>query len=262
MKIKGNDGNFEPCPEYNGKGVCVDVTPLRKQQSEFGERDVFKVVFEVDMDREDGSRFCVWSRNFTPSLNEKANFRKFVRGWFGRDLSDAELEDFDTETLVGKGAQLVVVHEHKEGKVYANIAACTPDRTNAPLAPSGKYVRMKDRPTSVGANAAGAASQGGGQKSVGRGQNGGAPQGGYRRAQQAESNEGDLGATKIHVGRCKGLEVRDLSSEQVVALIEKWLPQAKAGAKQTADDKRLISALEWWEKENTVTVTEEDNVPY
>jgi hypothetical protein len=258
MKIKSNDGNFEPCPEYNGKGVCVDVTPLRKQQSEFGERDVFKVVFEVDMDRDDGSRFCVWSRNFTPSLNEKANFRKFVRGWFGRDLTDAELEDFDTETLLGKPAQLVVVHEHKEGKVYANIAACTPDRSKEPLGPSGKYVRLKDRDTSP------RPSPQSGEGADGRSASAESParQGGYRRAQQAESNGGDLGATKIHVGRCKGLEVRDLSSEQVVALIENWLPQAKANAKQSADDKRLIAALEWWEKENTVAVTEEDNVPY
>jgi hypothetical protein len=245
MKIKSNDGNFEPCPEYNGKAVCVDVTPLRKQQSEYGERDVFKVVFEVDLDKEDGARFCVWSRNFTPSLNEKANFRKFLRGWFGRDLSVAELEDFDTETLLGKPAQVVVVHEHKENKVYSNIAACTPDRSGDSLKPSGKFVRTK--PTGVGANAAGAAGSGGGG------------QGGYRRAQQTEGASGDLGGTKIHVGRCKGLEVRDLSPEQVQALIGNWLPGAKTSAKPSADDKRLIAALEWWQAEQEKLA---DNVPY
>jgi len=229
MKIKSNDNDFEACPEYNGKAVCVDVTPLRKQQSEYGERDVFKLVFEVDLDREDGSRFCVWSRNFTPSLNEKANFRKFLRGWFGRDLAKEELEDFDTETLLGKPAQLVVVHEHKDN-----------------LEPSGKYVRRKDRTDEGGKQAA-------------NGKSGGASgaQGGYRHAQQTESADGDLGGTKIHVGRCKGLEVRDLSPEQVQALIGNWLPGAKASAKPSADDKRLIAALEWWEKENVA-----DNVPY
>jgi hypothetical protein len=247
MKIKSNDGNFEPCPEYSGKAVCVDVTPLRKQQSEYGERDVFKVVFEVDMEKEDGTPFCVWSRNFTPSLNEKANFRKFLRGWFGRDLSEAELEDFDTETLLGKPAMLVVVHEHKENKVYSNIAACTSDKSGDTLKPSGKFVRFKDRPTGVGANAAGAAASGSGK------------QGGYRRAQQAENASGDLGGTKIHVGRCKGLEVRDLSPEQVQALVGNWLPGAKANAKPSADDKRLIAALEWWQ---VVQEKLADNVPY
>jgi hypothetical protein len=221
MKIKNSSSHFEACPEYTGKAVIVDVTPLRKQQSQFGERDVFKVVFEVEMQRDDGTPYCVWSKNFTPTLNEKSNFRKFLRGLYGRDLSKQEMEDFDTESLIGKTAQVVVVHEFKEGETYANIAACTPDKSVTPLKSSGKYVRVKDRP----------------QKDAS----------GYRRAEQAGDSGGDLGATKIHVGKCKGLEVRDLSPEQVGALIEHWLPAAKASAKPTADDKRLIAALEAWQ---------------
>src|ERR1041385_2060410 len=80
MKIKENNNDFEACPEFTGKGVCVDVTPLRKQQSQYGERNVFKIVFEVDAEKEEGGRYCVWSNNFTPTLNEKASLRKFLRG--------------------------------------------------------------------------------------------------------------------------------------------------------------------------------------
>src|SRR2546425_532410 len=160
MKIKANNASFEPCPEYTGKAVCVDVTPLRKQQSQYGERNVFKLVFEVDMAKEDGTRYGVWSTNFTPTLNEKSSLRKFLRDWFGRDLSKAELEDFDTETLIGKAAQLVVVHQHKDGEVYANIAACTPGKSGDPLKPSGKFVRMKDRQAEPGSHSAGAQTQG------------------------------------------------------------------------------------------------------
>src|SRR5690349_1317815 len=178
MKIKANNNDFEPCPEFTGKAVCVDVTPLRKQQRQYGERNVFKLVFEVDAEKEDGSPYAVWSPNFTPTLNEKASLRKFLRGWFGRDLSTAELEDFDTETLIGKPAQLVVVHEHKDGKVYANIAACTPDKSGEPLKPSGKFVRAKDRATSPAPQGAGA-------------------QGGYRRTQPAQGGS-EHEAVKIH----------------------------------------------------------------
>jgi hypothetical protein len=235
MKIKGNNSNFEACPEFTGKAVCVDVTPLRKQQSQFGERDVFKVVFEVDLDKEDGGRFCVWSHNFTPSLNEKANFRKFLRAWFGRDLMESEMAEFDTETLIGKPAQLVVVHEHKDGQVYANIAACTPDKSGAPLKASGKFTRRKDRDGAEGQGASGGG-QGGG--------------GGYRRAEGAGGAGGtDHGAVKVHVGKYTGIELRDLNPEAVQALVEKWLPTAKANAKPTADDKRLVAALEWWAAE-------------
>jgi hypothetical protein len=249
MKIKANNSNFEACPEFTGKAVCVDVTPLRKQQSQYGERDVFKVVFEVDMDRDDGSRYCVWSRNFTPSLNEKANLRKFVRGWFGRDLTKAELDDFDTDSLIGKTAQVVVVHEHKDGETYANIVACTPDKSNEPLKATGKYVRVKDRDTSPRPSPQG-----------GEGERNGSA-GTYRRAEPvaAQPSE-DYLSVKIHVGRCKGLEVRDLAPEQVQALIGNWLPVAKANAKPTADDKRLMAALESWTVANQPKET--DDVPY
>ena len=224
MKLKANSSNFEPCPEFSGRAVCVDVTPLKKQQSQFGERDVFKVVFEVDADKDDGSRYCAWSRNFTPTLNEKANFRKFLRSWFGRDLTSNEMSEFDTETLIGKPAHLVIVHEHKDGETYANIVACTPEKSAEPLKPCGKYVRVKDR-------------QGTGVPATG----------GYRRAEQpAGSGAVDHGAVKVHVGKYKGIELRDLNLEAVQALCEKWLPGAKANAKPTADDKRLIAALDWW----------------
>jgi hypothetical protein len=221
----------------------VDVTPLRKQQSQYGERNVFKIVFETDTEKEDGSPFCVWSPNFTPTLNEKASLRKFLRGWFGRDLSTAELEDFDTETLIGKPAQLVVVHEHKDGKVYANIAACTPDKAGEPLKPSGKFVRTKDRNTSP-------------QPSP---QGGEGARGGYRRAQQPAEAGSEHASVKIHVGKCKGLELRDLSADQVQALVANWLPAAKANAKPLADDKRLIAALDWWQAEQEKAT---DDVPY
>jgi hypothetical protein len=221
----------------------VDVTPLRKQQSQFGERDVFKVVFEVEKQRDDGTPYCVWSKNFTPTLNEKSNLRKFLRSLYGRDLTKQEMEDFDTESLVGKGAQLVVVHEFKDGETYANIAACTPDKSGTTLTASGKYVRVKDRPPKDGQAATGG-------------------NGGYRRAEPVSNGGGDLLATKIHVGKCKGLEVRDLSPEQVGALVENWLPTAKANAKPTADDKRLIAALEGWQTGQAGTTAEGDDVPY
>lgn len=246
MKIKGNNSNFTPCPEYNGKAVCVDVTPLRKRQGQYGESNVFKIVFEVDATREDGSRFCVWSRNFTPTLNEKANFRKFLRGWFGRDLSETELAEFDTETLLGKPAQIVVSHEHKDGEVYANIMACLPDKSGAPLKPSGKFIRAKDRQQGEG-DGAGAEPQA-------------SDGGGYRRSEQPASGGAvDHAAVKVHVGKCAGLELRDLSPEQVQALVERWLPTAKANAKPTADDKRLMAALDWWVSTQAAA---DDNVPY
>lgn len=253
MKIKANSSSFEACPEYTGKAVCVDVTPLRRQPSQYGEREMFRLVFEVDIEKEEGVRYCVWSKGFTPSLNEKSSLRKFLRGWLGRDLTAEELEEFDTETLVGRPAQLVVVQEHKDSETYANIMACLPERSGEPLAPSGKFIRAQDRQAEVGSRGAGA---GTGVPASAAGAAGGSA---FRRSRQAGSSDADFGATQIHVGRCKGLELRDLAAEQVQALIDNWIPRSKANPKPSAEDRRLVAALEWWAAKRDAEI---DNVPY
>ena len=235
MRIKTGSGNFQPCPEYNGSAVCVDVTPLKTVQTQYGPKEKFRFVFEISQSKDDGTPWCVWSAPFTPSYHENSALRPFLRKWMGRELTPEETKTFDTEDMLGKAAHITVIHEHSDGEVYANIALIQPDKSAQPLKPSGKFVRMKDRPPKDG--------------------------NGYRRAEPASDGtaNGDLGATKIHVGKCKGLEVRDLSPEQVGALVDHWLPTAKANAKPTADDRRLIAALDAWQ---AAREKEDDNVPY
>lgn len=228
MKIKNNSGNFQPCPEYTGSAVCVDVTPLKTVQTQYGPKEKFRFVFEIAETKYDGTPWCVWSAPFTPSYHENAALRPFLRKWMGRELTADELKNFDTEDLLGRTAHITVIHEHSDGEVYANIALIQPDKASEPLEASGKYIRVKDRPPKDGQ--AGAASTGGG----------------YRRAEQPTSGTPDHASVKVHVGKYAGHELRDLSLEAVKALVEKWLPTGKALAKPTADDKRLIAALEWW----------------
>lgn len=241
MRIKTNSGNFQPCPEYTGPAVCVDVTPLKTVQTQYGPKEKFRFVYEIGQTKDDGTPWCVWSAPFTPSYHENSALRPYLRKWMGRELSPEEIKNFDTEDMLGRAAHITVIHEHSDGEVYANIALITPDKSPEPLKPSGKFVRMKDRPPK---DAPGGGVQGGG----------------YRRAEQPAAASADLGATKIHVGKCKGLEVRDLSPEQVGALIEHWLPTAKANPKPLADDKRLIAALEAWQAAQKPV--DDDNIPY
>jgi hypothetical protein len=245
MRIKNNSGNFQPCPEYTGSAVCVDVTPLKTVQTQYGPKEKFRFVFEIGKTKDDGTRWCVWSAPFTPSYHENSALRPFIRKWKGRDLTEEELNTFDTEDLLGCSAHITVIHEYSNGEVYANIGLIQPDKAAEPLKPSGKFVRMKDRPPKDQPVAA--PSDAGGSS-------------GYRRAQQPAMDGHNLGATKIHIGRFRGLELRDIAPEQVGALIENWLPTAKANAKPTADDKRLIAALDWWQ--STQKPDEDDNVSY
>lgn len=243
MKLTKNSKPFEPCPEYSGQAVVVDVTPLKKTETAYGPKETFKVVLETPLLREDGTPYCVWSRGFTPSLHEKAAFAQFIRKWFGRALTAAEEAEFDTENLLGKTAEITVVHEEgRTGETYANIALIRPDKTGKAMKPSGKFKRMKDRE-----------------------QNNGAADAEYRRAEQAgdSGDATDWRRTKVHIGKHKGLDVGDLDRPAVQALIEHWLPEVKAKAKPLADDKRLIAALEAAQKELAAEAeVDPDNIPY
>lgn len=234
---------FEPCPTFMGKAVCVDVTPLKTMRSQYGEQEKFFVVFEIDQEREDppegqSSRWCVWSRPFTPSFGERSNFRKFIIQWFGRALTVEELETFDTEDLIGRPALVSVSQETDEtGAKYANLVACQPDTSPDPLEPSGTFTRKKDRPEK------GQAGAGGAQFKRTPSQPSAPPKPATKTAPGAATQ--DPGGVVIHFGKAKGVELNDMSKDQIRSLIEKWLlGYYPTIPKPSADDKRLATALE------------------
>ena len=217
MKLSENKtDDFEQHPESDCTGVLVDITPLKEVESNFGKKEVFKLVFESSIVRDDDRPFLIWSRGFTPSLHEKSAFRAFLRQWFGRDLHATELKEFDTETLIGRTARLSIVHSEYNGKTYANIGLIRPDKSGEPLQPSGKYIRIEDRDQDGKFRPA----TGGGESAEG-----------WRR-------------TKVHVGKHKGLDLGDLEREAVEALVTRWLPAAMAMEKPHKADRNLISALQ------------------
>lgn len=58
---------------------------------------------------------------YTYSLNEKANLRKMLSSWRGRDFNEKELAGFDLFTIMGKGCLLSVVHRESNGNTFANV---------------------------------------------------------------------------------------------------------------------------------------------
>jgi hypothetical protein len=230
MKLtERKSGNFTPHPETDGtvRAVIVDVTPTKVVQSQYGEREVFRLVYETEvMDEANNRRFCVWSRGYTPSINEKANFRKDLKRILGRDLTPSEREGFDPECLLGKPVQLIVQHEQSQtGDIFATISFIGPDKGSNPLKPSGTFVRAKDRE----------------QKDAPAGESAA-----YRKAPAAADDEGrtDWQRVKVHVGKNAGLDLGDLDEASVRALIAHWLPTHAENPKPKADDKRLAAALE------------------
>lgn len=214
MKLsEKKQSNFSPHPETEGpiKAVLVDVTELKKRMTQYGEKDEFRLVFETEaMDEENDRRFCIWSRGYTPSLNEKAALRRDLKKMMGRDLTSAELGEFDLEALIGFGVKLIIQHEHKDDRTYANISFMAPDRDKTTLKPSGKYTRIRDREIDG-------------------------------EASEEKSEDPSWETVMVHVGKYKGKLLGEVDETGVATLIEKWLPKAVADKK--AEDKALVAAL-------------------
>jgi hypothetical protein len=217
MKLsEKKNSNFTPHPETEGpiKAVLVDVTELKTRMTQYGNKDEFRLVFETEvMDEENDRRFCIWSRGYTPSLNEKAALRRDLKKLMGRDLTSLELNEFDLEALIGHGVKLIIQHETKDDRTYANISFMAPDRDKETLKPSGKYTRIRDREVDG--------------ESDGN--------------SEEKSEQPGWESVEIHVGKYKSKKLGEVDEAGVATLIEKWLPKAKADGK--AEDAALVAAL-------------------
>ena len=257
ISATGGKKDFAPCPEFSGRAVCVDVTPLKEYETEYGVKQKFKFAFEIEL--QDDSRdpvqpWVVFTKPMVPSLHEKAALTKFLKDWFGRKLTDQENKSLDLESLIGRPASLVIGHEQSAdgSKTYANIKLIMAHKAGEPLAASGLWVRLQDRPAKDGAEGKAPAS---GDSSFRKTSGGGQPA------------TDDPSKVKVHVGKHKGIELRELTEESITSLIEHWLPKARAEVKQSADDKRLINGLTWYQTkfkadEEAQVKLEEDDLPY
>jgi hypothetical protein len=257
ISATGGKKDFAPCPEFSGRAVCVDVTPLKEYETEYGVKQKFKFAFEIEL--QDDSRdpvqpWVVFTKPMVPSLHEKAALTKFLKDWFGRKLTDQENKSLDLESLIGRPASLVIGHEQSAdgSKTYANIKLIMAHKAGEPLAASGLWVRLQDRPAKDGDSKAAPAT---GDSSFRKTSGGGQPA------------TDDPSKVKVHVGKHKGIELRELTEESITSLIEHWLPKARAEVKQSADDKRLINGLTWYQAkfkaaEEAQMKLEQDDIPY
>ena len=217
VSTKPSGGNFQPCPEYSGRAVCVDITPLKAYETQYGTKQKFKIAFELDLidqSRNPVQPWVVMTAPMTASLHEKAGLTKFLKDWHGRALTPAETTGLDLDTLIGRPATVVIVHEQSQDgtKTYANIKLIMPHKSGEPLQPSGLWVRMKDRP----------------------------PREDDQVKTTAPVKPVDV---KVHVGKFRGTPLSELTNDAVRGLAEHWLPKAKVNSGKTPEDIALIAAV-------------------
>jgi len=159
-------GDFENCPEGMWDAVCVDVIDLGITKTGFKDKagnDEEKpmvafgfqvaVVDENDkpLTQANGQPFYIRSRynNTLGGGSKRSNLLDFLENWTGKTIPDDVREKgFDLDAMLGRNAQVVVVHrQNKGGKTFANIKTITPARKGATkLKATPEFVRVKDRP--------------------------------------------------------------------------------------------------------------------
>lgn len=78
---------------------------------------------------ERGEQPLVISKEYTLSMNEKANLRKDLKSWRGKDFTEDEAKSFDITKLIGAPCMLNIIHKPKvsdPNSFYEQIAGITP----------------------------------------------------------------------------------------------------------------------------------------
>lgn len=129
----GSNKTFKPVPAGVHDAVCSHVIDLGYEYSEKFQKEDRKImiIWEINEPSDSGLPMTI-NKRYTLSLNEKAALRKDLRGWRGQDFTEEQLKGFDVEVLKGKQCQLHIIHNEKDGKVYANIASVLPKGKSSP----------------------------------------------------------------------------------------------------------------------------------
>lgn len=78
---------------------------------------------------EKGEQPLVIDKEYTLSMYEKANLRKDLKSWRGKDFTDEQAEKFDITTLIGAPCMINIIHKPSSkdpSKIYEEIAGITP----------------------------------------------------------------------------------------------------------------------------------------
>ena len=132
---KGGGATYPPVEEGLHGAIAYAVYDLGHQYNEhfgstahkcriFWELPDERIQIERDGEKKDLPRAI--SKEYTVSLNEKANLRKDLESWRGKSFTEEELAGFDITKLLGVNCTLQILHKKKGEKRYPNVVAVVP----------------------------------------------------------------------------------------------------------------------------------------
>lgn len=131
MKLTDSGGgDFEQSPVGSHIARCVRIIDLGTQKSEYQGKPIVRrqIVLAWELPNElmsgehEGQPFMI-SKFYTASLSEKANLRKDLANWRGRDFTKEELSGFESKNVLDKGCMVSVIHnENNKARVSGVMA--------------------------------------------------------------------------------------------------------------------------------------------
>lgn len=151
VMAKNTDKAFQPHPEGQFVGQCVDVIDMGEEVSSFPgkpEKLAPKVAFVYRTgELNDDGAFIDLVAEYTVSLGDLANLRAFLEQWRGKALTEDQIRDgVSLEKMEGTWALLTVAHKtSKKGRTYAYIVSAVgvPKQMQGNLQPFTGYSRPK-----------------------------------------------------------------------------------------------------------------------
>lgn len=132
-------GDFEQPPVGTCVARCIKIIDIGTQKGEYQGKATSKrqciVGWELPNDcmsegEHAGKPFNV-SKFYTASLGEKANLRKDLQNWRGREFTEDELRGFESKNILGKACMLSLTQNDK-GKVRVTGVMALPKGMQVP----------------------------------------------------------------------------------------------------------------------------------
>lgn len=147
---------FEPHASGNFLAVCVDVYDkeeknnfygqVDKQSNRVDQRETIRVAY-IEFFTSEGETVRFKANATLGKADKPSNLRRFIKNW-NPNVTDAHLENFNPENVLGWPAYITVTHRESKGRTYANVtgAMAPPPNSPVPTIPVD-FVRQKDRGT-------------------------------------------------------------------------------------------------------------------
>ena len=132
IMARGSESKFKAHEEGQYVGQCVDTIDLGEHVHSFaGDTSYLEqrcaIVFRTGVRNEETGDYIDVNKEFTVSMSEKANLRKFLEQWRGKPYTAEQVKaGVPLDKLTGNHALLSVAQKpNKAGtRVYSEITAC------------------------------------------------------------------------------------------------------------------------------------------